>query len=68
MQQSSELDPAKRQKLVWEIDRLLLEDGARPIVMWNRAATCFQPYVKGYVSMINSLYNGFRFESLWLDK
>jgi peptide/nickel transport system substrate-binding protein len=66
--QSAEPDIDKRRKLVWEIDRKLLEDGARPIVMWNRAAICMQPYVKGYVPQVNSVYNGFRFEDVWLDK
>ena len=28
-------DLEKRKKIVWEIDRKLLEDGARPIIMWN---------------------------------
>ena len=36
--------------------------------MWNRAASCTQPYVKGYVPQVNSVYNGFRFEDVWLDK
>jgi len=66
--QSAEPDIDKRRKLVWEIDRKLLEDGARPIVMWNRAAICMQPYVKGYVPQVNSVYNGFRFEDVWLDR
>ena len=66
--QSIETDMEKRRKIVWEIDRKLLEDGARPIVMWNRAAICMQPYVKGYVPQVNSVYNGFRFEDVWLDK
>ena len=29
--------------MVWEIDRKLQEDGARPIILYNRAATCWQP-------------------------
>ncbi len=66
--QSVELDADKRKRLVWEIDRKLLEDGARPIVMWNSAATCHQAHVKGYVAQVNSVYNGFRFEDVWLDK
>ena len=66
--QSSELDPEKRKRLVWDLDRKILEEGTRPIVMWNRAATCLHPHVKGYVSMVNSLYNGSRFEDIWLDK
>ena len=66
--QSAETDIEKRKKVVWEIDRKLLEDGARPIIMWNRAAICMQPYVKGYVPQVNSVYNGFRFEDVWLDR
>jgi peptide/nickel transport system substrate-binding protein len=66
--QSAEADTEKRKKIVWEIDRKLLEDGARPVIMWNRAAICMQPYVKGYVAQVNSVYNGFRFEDVWLDK
>ena len=66
--QSQEKDPDKRRKIVWEIDKKLLEDGARPIIMWNRASICMQPYVKGYVANVNSVYNGFRFEDVWLDK
>ncbi len=66
--QSAELDIEKRRELVWEIDSRLLADGARPPIMWNRAATCWQPYVKGYVAHVNSMYNGFRFENVWLDR
>jgi peptide/nickel transport system substrate-binding protein len=53
---------------VWEIDRKLQEDGARPIIFHNIAATCWQPYVKGLTIMVNSIYNGWRFEDVWLDK
>ena len=30
--------------------------------------TCTQPYVKGLVTMVNSIYNGYRMEDVWLDK
>lgn len=66
--QSREPDLETRKKIVWDIDRKLLEDGARPIIMWNRAAICMQPHVKGYHANVNSVYNGFRFEDVWLDK
>jgi len=66
--QSSEPDIEKRRQLVWDIDAKLLADGARPPIMWNRAATCWQPYVRGYVSHTNSMYNGFRLEDVWLDR
>jgi peptide/nickel transport system substrate-binding protein len=66
--QSSETDPEKRRRLVHEIDMKLLADGARPPITWKRGTTCQQPYVKGHVNMVNSVYNGFRFEDVWLDK
>jgi peptide/nickel transport system substrate-binding protein len=66
--QSVERDTKKRLDVVHEIDVRLLADGARPPIMWNRSTTCQQPYVKGYTSMVNSFYNGFRFEDVWLDK
>ena len=66
--QSMEADPEKRRKLVWEIDKKLQEDGARPIIYHFRAATCWQPKVKGLTIMVNSQYNGWRFEDLWLDE
>jgi peptide/nickel transport system substrate-binding protein len=66
--QSAEADPAKRKQLVWEIERRLAEDGARPIIFYPRGGTCTQPYVKGLVTMVNSIYNGYRMEDVWLDK
>jgi peptide/nickel transport system substrate-binding protein len=66
--QSMEPDQEKRKRLVWEIDRKLQEDGARPIITQNLAATCWQPHVKGLTMMVNSIYNGWRMEEVWLDK
>lgn len=66
--QSRENDIEKRKKIVYDIDRKLLEDGARPIIMWNASASCWHPHVKGFRPMVNSLYNGSRFEDVWLDK
>jgi peptide/nickel transport system substrate-binding protein len=67
-QQSAETDREKRRKLVWEIDKKLQEDVARPIVFHQRQATCWQPQVKGVTLMVNSYYNGWRSEDWWLDK
>jgi peptide/nickel transport system substrate-binding protein len=66
--QSREIDHEKRLKMVWDIDRKLQEDIARPIIAQGRAAGCWQPYVKGVVLHSNSIYNGARFEDVWLDK
>ena len=67
-QQSMERDQAKRQKLVWEIDSKLQQAVARPIEFYLRKATCWRPEVKGVNVMVNSSYNGWRFEDVWLDK
>jgi peptide/nickel transport system substrate-binding protein len=66
--QSQETDINKRKKLVWEIDKKLQEDVARPIIFHGREATCWQPYVKNITVMVNSSYNGYRYEDVWLDK
>ena len=67
-QQSTEADPGRRLQLVWAIERKLAEDGARPIIFYDRRATCWQPNVKGLTIMVDSLFNGNRYEDLWLDK
>jgi len=65
--QSIEANSEKRKQLVWEIERRLAEDGARPIIFYSRFATCWQPYVKGLTVMVNTLVNGARMEDVWLD-
>ena len=67
-QQSMEADQEKRRRLVWEIDKRLQEDVARPIIYHLRSATCWQPYVKGITIMANSIFNGWRFEDVWLTR
>jgi peptide/nickel transport system substrate-binding protein len=67
-QQSLETDVGKRKQLVWQIERKLVEDDARPVIFFPRGAVCRAPSVKGLTLMVNSIYNGQRFEDLWLDK
>src|SRR5437868_1793428 len=67
-QQSIEPDQEKRKKIVWEIDRKLTEDAARPMVYRYALATCRYPRVKNVTTMVNSIFNGWRFEDTWLDQ
>jgi len=67
-QQSAEPDRQKRREMVWEIDRRLQERVVRPILYSMRQATCWRPEVKGIKLQSNSIYNGWRFEDVWLDK
>jgi peptide/nickel transport system substrate-binding protein len=66
--QSAEADLEKRKALVWQIEKILAEDGARPIIFFDRRATCWQPQVKGLTIMVNSVFNGARMEDVWLDR
>jgi peptide/nickel transport system substrate-binding protein len=68
VEQSTVADRDKRRRLVWEIDKQLQEDGARPIIYHTRLATCMQPQVKGITVMVNSQFNGWRMEDVWLDR
>jgi peptide/nickel transport system substrate-binding protein len=66
--QSMEADEGKRKKLVWEIEKDLAEDGARPIIFYNRFAYCWQPQVRNWTMMVNSIINNFRMEDVWLER
>ena len=67
-EQSQEADVEKRKKMVWEIERILTEEVARPILYHNRSGTCWQPHVKGFVLGENSIYNNWRFDQVWIEK
>jgi peptide/nickel transport system substrate-binding protein len=66
--QSAETDREKRQQLVWDIDSRLQEEGARPVIFHLRGATCWHPQVRALTTMVNSMYNGWRMEDVWLKK
>jgi peptide/nickel transport system substrate-binding protein len=66
--QSRETNTDKRRQLVWQIERKLIEEDARPDILYVRGITCRRPYFKDLTSMVNSIYNGSRFEDVWLDK
>ncbi len=67
-QQSMEPNQDKRRQMVWEIERRLVEDGARPLIYFNRGGICRDPSVKNLTVMVNSIYNGWRMEEVWLDR
>jgi peptide/nickel transport system substrate-binding protein len=66
-QQSAEANQEKRKGLVWEIERRLADDGARPMIFYAPGATCWQPQAKGITVGSNSIYNNWRMEDVWLD-
>jgi peptide/nickel transport system substrate-binding protein len=66
--QSREADPVRRRQLVWEIDQTLQDELARPILYHRRGGTCWQPWVKDLTLKVNSQYNAWRMEDVWLDR
>ena len=67
-QQSMEADPERRRQLLWTIERKLAAENVRPILYYSRSATCWRPHVKGITVMVNSVFNGHRYEDVWLDR
>ncbi len=61
-------DIEARRKLVWEIDKKLQEDGARPVIQHGWGGTCWRPEVKAVNLAVNTIYNHWRFEDVWLDR
>jgi peptide/nickel transport system substrate-binding protein len=67
-EQSEAADEERRKQILWQIERKLAEDFARPIIFYGRVATCWQPYVKNMTMKVNSVFSGNRREDTWLDK
>ena len=65
--QSEELDPRRRLKLVWDIQRQLEADVARPMLGWRKEYFAQWPHVRNLVAH-HSLYNWGRMQDVWLDK
>ena len=61
-------DPSRRKQILWQIERKLAEEDARPIIFYADGGVCTRPYVKGQVVMVNSIFNWYRREDVWLDK
>lgn len=61
-------DIEERKKLVWEIDKQLQLDHARPVIHHTKAATCWHPHVKNVSRHVNNIYNSWRMEDWWMDK
>jgi len=65
--QSAERDPEKRRKIAWEIDKKLTNEAVRPMLYYMYGATCWQPGLKGVTIQVNSIYNNWRLDDVWLE-
>jgi len=66
--QSAERDPDKRKKIAWEIDKKLTNEAVRPMLYYMYGATCWQPGLKGVTIQVNSIYNNWRLDDVWLEQ
>ncbi len=66
-QQSQELDPKRRLEMVWQIQKKLEEDAARPMMGWRLDYVAQWPYVRNFIPH-QSIYNYGRMQEVWLDK
>ncbi|HXA98175.1 MAG TPA: ABC transporter substrate-binding protein [Candidatus Dormibacteraeota bacterium] len=66
-QQSQETDVQKRLALVWQIQKKLEEDAARPTMGWRTDRFAHHPYVKNLIPN-QVTYNCCRLQEVWLDK
>ena len=65
--QSAELDRARRLRLVWDIQRKLEADVARPMLGWRNEYFTRAAHVRN-LPPHNTLYNYARMQEVWLDK
>ncbi len=68
LRQSMEADQTKRKEIAWEIDRKITGEAVRPMIYYLRGGTCWRPEVKNMTIMVNSIFNGWRWEDVWLDR
>jgi peptide/nickel transport system substrate-binding protein len=64
-EESATLDPVKRKQLVWEIQKRLELEGARPVLGWTLDYHMHWPYVRNLIPQ-PSIYNYGRYQDVWL--
>src|SRR5436190_20318209 len=64
--QSVETDPEKRKRIVWDIERRMIEEGVRPVICHARRATCWPQEGKNIAMMVNRAYHGRCMVGVWV--
>ncbi|MDP2951788.1 MAG: ABC transporter substrate-binding protein [Chloroflexota bacterium] len=66
--QSRTLDPAERKKLVLQMQKTILDNPAKVIVVWQTLFQLFDPAVRNYKVATRGIYNNQKFQDVWLAK
>lgn len=67
-ERSRMMDVEARKKLVWEIDKKLQETAPVQSSSTTGAQRAGGPEVKGLNLAVNTIYNHWRFEDVWIDR
>ena len=65
--QLSELDEAKRQSIVWDLERKLFNDLPRVQVRWVAEGMAWWPWVKNFHDVDPAYYNNVTLEEVWME-
>ena len=65
--QLSELDEAKRQSIVWDMERKLFEDLPQVQVRWVAEGMAWWPWVKNFHDVDPAYYNNVTLEEVWME-
>ena len=61
-------EPKRTIDFLVDITHMLQAEIARPIIFYGRAAGCWQPQVRNITLHVNSIYNNWRFDDVWLER
>ena len=65
--QLSELDEAKRQSIIWDMERKLFNDLPRVQVRWVAEGMAWWPWVKNFHDVDPAYYNNVTLEEVWME-
>ena len=65
-QQKSIGDYEERRSVVWEMDKIAMNDAGYLILHWFEGHPVYQPYVKGYTATTGARATGARMKYIWL--
>lgn len=67
IKQSRTMDPEERRKLVWQMQRMIMEHYLKAIAFWRSDYIAIRPEARGYHEPVG-IYNNLRYQDVWLTK
>ena len=67
LKQSQTMDREERRKLVWEMQRMIMDHYLKAVAFWRTVYAPVRPEMHGYYGAVG-LYNNLRFQDVWLSQ